>query len=671
MIKVSNEYIELMKQEINNTEHKYSIYNKTRDLDLTDLLLNDTLLVSRFLRTANGSISPNTVNLKLRANGNIPVDAFVKEFKRRYREFKGLKWKNIIYIETLDEYLVRVGDLIEIKDTFNGETLTIFVGNVKEITKTDTNNGREVDVKVDDNTIKGHEYYFADNLSFENYYIYNKNDKEHSLLYILCTEYLDFEKDKLMIEDIKNENGEYIKIPLATFKKESRVMGEIAEIVRSVYGNIYTMPDGSLKINSIFSAKDRSRKLDITLGNKQGNHPVLYFIENTTKAPIQNMVEVKYSNTVVNNKEVVFSLRGQNADKNNARIIVRSNTKGIEYWKIEFKNVIEVEKKPIVEAYVLNNGEKSYDYTDYELEFLTENTARVKFNNNTNQDVYITKFEFMGKPLSIYSNNTVTYTEYKGLTAKDTNLKSVSYKYIVSKAQAISVAKHTFYNECRTYNLIKLRTNNMPFLELEDIIKLDFKKYKGDFQIIAINQHNEYSELVLKEFRDYIADDENIITEKMGNSDIGNGGIVSKADLEKNKNEITKLDTKVNNLIKDLNDKISNLESQIKNQENVKDLVQDAITKRDNQEHMWRYIGNRGNYDIPNWRKILIISIYNDIRTVNVFEKAEIEKLNLYNTDILTMSRDNNKGYEVIAFIKLFDNRIEANNENIDSIYII
>lgn len=99
----------------------------------------------------------------------------------------------------------------------------------------------------------------------------------------------------------------------------------------------------------------------------------------------------------------------------------------------------------------------------------------MKFNNSNNYDIFIEKFDFIGKPVFLYNDNSVSYTEIKDLALKNTNLKSIQHKYIVSKEQATMLAKHTFYNECRPYNKIRLRTNNMPFLELEDVIKLDFK----------------------------------------------------------------------------------------------------------------------------------------------------------------------------------------------------
>lgn len=76
-------------------------------------------------------MSPNTLQLELRAEANTPADVLVKDFHRAYKEFKGLPWKQIIYQENIEEFLVRTGDLIVIDDLYLGEEIRIFTGKVK------------------------------------------------------------------------------------------------------------------------------------------------------------------------------------------------------------------------------------------------------------------------------------------------------------------------------------------------------------------------------------------------------------------------------------------------------------------------------------------------------------------------------------------------------------
>lgn len=106
MIKVSENYLELMKKEKNNIEHRYTIKNLTRDLDLTDLLVNDNLTVSKHIRTERGTISPNSINLKLRAEIGAPSEILLKDFHHKYKEFRNIKWKDWLKIERLESIYV-------------------------------------------------------------------------------------------------------------------------------------------------------------------------------------------------------------------------------------------------------------------------------------------------------------------------------------------------------------------------------------------------------------------------------------------------------------------------------------------------------------------------------------------------------------------------------------
>lgn len=429
MIKVTKNYIDLAREEVNNYNHHYTITNLSRKLDLTELLLNDTLSIHRFLRTANGSISPSTLDIKLQAKADKPAKALIKDFYRKYKEFGGKKWKDLIFEENLDEYLVKIGDKIIVKDIFNGEELTLFYGKATSVVKLDTDNSRTIKVKVDDNTIKGYEYVFSEDISFENYYIYNSKDKEKSLLFILCRDYLEYDVDKLDISDIKDTSGTHIRVPLAVFKKGTKIMQELSQLVKSFYGNIYTMPNGDLRINSLFD-KSYIEKLDLTFGDKEGNYPILEFIETTDVEPKENKVEVKYSNIVTDEIQEIFSLSGQNATKDDAKILVRKNTQGEDFWKIEFNDVVELNKTPIVKAYkVEGSNQVELSYTSFILEWINDRTARVKFNNPNNYDIFIKKFAFKGKPITKFNENSIFYTEETSLKENETNLKSLNFKY--------------------------------------------------------------------------------------------------------------------------------------------------------------------------------------------------------------------------------------------------
>ncbi|WP_277284683.1 hypothetical protein [Sneathia sanguinegens] len=557
MIKVNEEYMQLTKDEYNNYQHKYKIINLTRNkMNLEPLLISESLRVNRFLRTARGTLTPNNVKLQFEGKQGNQQDFLVKDFLNRYKDFPNMRWKDIITVEFIEEYLIKNQDIIEIIDIFNGKEITIFKGQVREVTRIDTDNRRTIDITIEDNTIKGYENTFSEEKVYENHYISNNNEKDKSILHIL-SKMIGFNDNELHIADVKLKGSEYIKIPLIKCEKGKKIMEEIAEIVRAIYGNIYTLPNGKLRITSDLD-KSYIEDTKITIGSKDGNYPVLSFIENTEIQPKENKVEVKYNNVVKHERQAVFVLSGQNAvpSEDDAKVKIPKNSEGKEWWKIELNNVVNIERTPHIVAYKIvpapshdnkiEYATEEVKYTDYEL--LWEDNglnAKLRFNNKNDYDIYIKEFKIYGDPITSFKDNSILYTEIKGI--KDYNLKQVTNKYINSKELATEIAKHTYYNECRTYSRVKLQTNNMPFLSLEDIVHLDYNKYKGDYQIIAITQTESYTELLLKLYREYQAYNENFITEitAKNNKDL----ISSKVNITKEEKEkITQNDKAIKEL---------------------------------------------------------------------------------------------------------------------------
>lgn len=669
MRQVSKKYIELMKEEKNNYEHTYKIKNITRNFELTELLENDSLIIKRFLRKANGKISPSNINLKLIARADAPAKMLIKEFYRKYKEFTNKKWHELIFEEGIEEYLVKIGDIIEVYDSFNGEELVLFNGVVTGVTKTDTDLKRTVSVTVDDNTIKGYEYTFTDDLVLENYFIYNEAEKEKSLLYILATKFLELPPEKLAISNIN------YKIPLATFKKGERIMEAFSSLVKSFYGNIYMLPDGTLKINSLFD-KSYIQKLDLTFGNKKNNYPILDFIETTEYSPKENKVEIKYNNLEVGEKQTIFSLGGKNATKNDAKIIIKKNTKGEEWWRIDFNDVIELDKTPIVKAYYLQNEEeKAENYQEYILEWINERTARLKFNNSKNHDIFIKEFKFLGRPVIKTNENSIFYTEHTKLKDNEVNLKTYSFKHVVNKEQATELAKHTFYNECREYKTIKLRVNNMPFLELEDVINLDFKKYNGQFQIIAINQHHNLTELILKQYEDYQAYNKFIISEK----NIKDGGIKTQSQIKKEEEEQENRLKKIENKLKEIEPKLDAVIVRVENELRTK---AEELETKINSKLKEFYIDNqvdklRRRYKTSEMEEAVENSVFlerdymSDIleKAYNIqFKKHYNTLMDIANSDELVNLLDFDKGAELVMSRPLLVEKIINSDENLKKV---
>ena len=60
---ISQSYINKTYQEENNRKHKIKIFNKTKNVDISEYLDNDTLEISKFLENETQSIAANTLDL--------------------------------------------------------------------------------------------------------------------------------------------------------------------------------------------------------------------------------------------------------------------------------------------------------------------------------------------------------------------------------------------------------------------------------------------------------------------------------------------------------------------------------------------------------------------------------------------------------------------------------
>ena len=60
---IPQSYIDSTYNEENNLKHKIIVFNKTKNVDITEYLDNDTLEISKFLENETQSIAPNTLDL--------------------------------------------------------------------------------------------------------------------------------------------------------------------------------------------------------------------------------------------------------------------------------------------------------------------------------------------------------------------------------------------------------------------------------------------------------------------------------------------------------------------------------------------------------------------------------------------------------------------------------
>lgn len=489
---ISNKYMEASKKEKNNLEHKIKIYNVTRKKYITDYLENDDIVINRSLKE-NDSITPNSINLEFNFEKwetekvDIYFDTPIEETNKKFNEYD-IKFDKFPTKESL-KLPINENDEIEIYDVFNEENIILFKGIADQIKiKEDFKMNKLLNVTIRDLTVKGYENKFSRDISYNDIYYYNSQYKENSILYLLVKQ-IGFKDEEIEIEEIKYKDNNYLKIPTVNLKKGSTIMKELVELVLSVNGNIYVTSNGKLKITSSLNQSD-TNVIDYTF---DGNNILNYFEVETIK-PQNNKVEVKYTEYKQLPKQPIFILAGQNADytTDDAKVIIRANTrKSNTYWKIEYitPNVAKIDENIEIKAYRYIDEKKQYidNYNDYELDF---EKMTLRFWNLNDYDIFIEKFKIYGEPVKEIKDNVVSYSEYN-LEDINYNTLNINNKYINVYYQAQEVAKYKYYENCREYNQYKFETNSLPFLELEDVVTINFRNYNNKIQIQAIEQHKD------------------------------------------------------------------------------------------------------------------------------------------------------------------------------------
>ncbi|WP_064608619.1 fibronectin type III domain-containing protein [Streptobacillus moniliformis] len=466
---VSKEYFTKTFKAENNIKHELKIFNITKETELTTALRSSSLSINKNLKK-NNTLTPNSVSL--------------------------------VFDNKIDVQVIEKEDLIKIVDVFYDTELTIFLGKVYELTeRLDSNKQNILNITIKDETVKGYETKFYEDTTYINKWYYNSSDKENSILWILAKK-LGFEDNKIEIEEIKYSSGEYISNSVIKINKGSTVIKELGELVASISGNIYVKSNGTLKITSLLNQSD-TNIIDYTLSIEKGN--ILKYIETKENTPKEDMVVIDYTEYKNLERQPIFILMGQNGDnaRDLANINLKPNTpKKDIYWKISYitENVSNIDKNNLeIKAYYFEDEKtkKYFDFKDYEIDF-DKKTLRLW--NDKDKEVFIEKFKIYGIPIKELKDNTVKYSEVKKDNELDYNILNIKNKYINDNRLAVEISKYKYFSNCRKVNTYKLVCNSIPFIELEDVIYLEYEKIKRQVQVVSISQKHNETELELIDY---------------------------------------------------------------------------------------------------------------------------------------------------------------------------
>ena len=511
-------YVNKTYMEENNLKHRFKVQNVTKSKDISEYLENDDIDIAFFIENEVNAISPNNVALTFYPPNpddlsKIKYEYFDEADPKLYFDDIDGKYYFDNFEDGITENFIDKFDEIEVIDIFAKEENVIFTGIAKNISFKREHMKDTLEVEIKDRTIKGYLNKFDKDYFYQGFYFYNSNYKNQSLLYILAKE-MGFDDNKINIEEIKYSDGNYITVPSTDFKKNSKVMDEMAELVRAIKGSIYVTQNGTLKITSLFNQED-TEILDYKF--KYGN--VLSFLQINEEEPDNNKIEVTFTEFKVEDEQPVFVLAGQNYDKtaDDAKVTIKANTVGNnDYWKIKFltDRVVNLNPVPEVKAYIIKPDlTKEYiNYLEYDLK-LEDTGGKVKFSNSLNQDIFLEKFKILGQPIKSFDGSNVTYTE-KPLAENQVELLTVSNKYVQEMRLAQELAMYSYFTGCRKSKRYKLKINNAYFLELDQVVELDFMNFKKKLQLKKLSFKRDYIEVEAIEYEEFKPDKEYYYSER-------------------------------------------------------------------------------------------------------------------------------------------------------------
>jgi len=129
---------------------------------------------------------------------------------------------------SIDDILVE-GESVEVRDSFNGENITLFTGVVEDIEVTHSDLKHEYQVTVYDAFYEGIKREFEEDQILLDKFICNSTDKANSLVHQFAYK-MGLSDSSLKVFEVTNQNEEYITIPFIRIKLSKQVLFQPHEI---------------------------------------------------------------------------------------------------------------------------------------------------------------------------------------------------------------------------------------------------------------------------------------------------------------------------------------------------------------------------------------------------------------------------------------------------------
>lgn len=444
-ILVSDEYKSRCKDFGNRFEHQVTIYNITKDTDITEFVDLSSFSLDASEKGLTGLVNANSLNFKIKTDIDNDISNIAQD-----------------------------GDIIKVSVTFSNETVNTFYGFVNDTQVNYRNLQHNYTVNVFDNLRKGFKGKFEENEVKVGWYLCNNFETDKSLAHYLAG-LIGFELDNVILEDITDGVGNHIQVHYAHLEKGVKYITELVTLVKGVQGKLYVNHDNQLVLNSPFNEEDF-----IEIGYLFDEEIQSEIKVNAIKAKYDS-VEVKYDTFMIAERQICWMLyEKQSYDKANdkANMLIKADSESA-WIKIELVTpiCINLESAPEILAEDASGNDMA-TYLQYDLE-LDMTGGKLKLYNLHSEDIYIQKFKIYGEPLEKLSGHEYKYNEVE----KPDNPITVSNKYIQNEALAEMNAKYAFHMLCKDRKQFEFNCNHLPFLALSN--KVGLKKRDIDAQCLV------------------------------------------------------------------------------------------------------------------------------------------------------------------------------------------
>lgn len=490
--------INMSKDEANNYKHSFQFNNIRNNYNLIKFIKDD-FNFKQFYENDRGIQNPDkmtfTLEFQRREDKTVMTKIPLKEI--RFDEYEPIKnfyfdglygEENYVSNRMVDIYaplsnVIVVGDYIEIIDTHrdnNNEQdyYTLFKGYCTNIKYKNFNTKINFDIELEDITYKGFDTVFEKTIFLKDQYIYNKNDLNNSLLFILCKNMFKLSDSEILskinIPDIKYPNGAYRKILFTQWNKDDMMYKHFAQIVDSFGGKCY-MEDNILTVKNPLGILYSDSYTDWTVPSINYEYNIDNVLNSIYKYDIcdNNKVKVLYDQFEVAPKQKIFQLMGTNGSEKegDAKVSVEANTILLDnknYFEVNFISdfVMNIDSnfKTLAHYYTIPEDESSKVEIElikdvhYEIDYL-ETGGKIRFGNPLNVKLFIDTFIIYGEPVMKTTGNTFEFTRVE-VTSRDERIKTIEKNpYIQNTTDADLLAKWIYFNYCTPITYYEFDSN--------------------------------------------------------------------------------------------------------------------------------------------------------------------------------------------------------------------